>query len=177
MWTIILINDTITGFGGLAAAIECRRQGHDVELYEAFPELKTLGDIITFGSNAGRIFARWGNGAVTDKFRPLCIDTYSSGYGFNIHKWDTGEIVYNQPSMPYNTEAPYFSGHRGELHEVVFHYARDDLGIPIHLGRKIEKYFENDQEAGIVLENGEKVCFACPDVVKGLPLVRFRNDN
>lgn len=129
-------------------------------MYEAFPALKQLGDIITFGSNAGRIFARWGEGAVTRKFRPLCIDTYSTKYGFNIHKWDTGEIVYNQPSQPYNAEAPYFSGHRGELHEVVFNYARDDLGIPIHLGRMIKEYFEDDKEAGIILDNGEKVCFS-----------------
>lgn len=134
-----------------------------MEIYEAFPELKQLGDIITFGSNAGRIFARWSNGIVTDRFRPLCIDTYSSGYGFNIHKFDTGEIVYNQPSMPYDAEAPYFSGHRGELHEIVFNYARVDLSIPIHLGRRIENYFEDDKEAGIILDNGEKVrpVFGC----------------
>lgn len=146
------------GFGGLAAAIECHGQGHEVEIFESFAELKQLGDIITFGSNAGRIFGRWGNGAVTDKFRPLSIDTFSSGYGFNIHKYDTGEIVLNQPSMPWNNEAPYFSGHRGEFHEVVFRYAKDDLAIPIQLGRKIEKYFEDDREAGIILENGERVC-------------------
>ena len=158
--------DHSTGFGGLAAAIECRRQGHDVKIYEAFPELKQLGDIITFGSNAGRIFARWDNGAVTSKFRALCIDTYKSGYGFNIHKFDTGEVVYNQESMPYNSEAPFFSGHRGELHEVVFNYARDTLNIPIHLGRRIENYFEDEREAGIILDNGERVCYHHIHLVK-----------
>lgn len=147
----------MAGFGGLAAAVECQRQGHDVEIYEAFPALKVLGDIITFGSNAGRIFARWSDGAVTEKFRPISYGTYSSGRGFDIHKWDTGEVVFNQPPMPWNAEAPYFSGHRGELHEIVFNYARDDLGIPIHLGRRIEEYFEDEEKAGIILDNGEKV--------------------
>ena len=47
------------GFGGLCAAIECHRQGHDVQIFESFKELKVLGDIISFGSNAGRIFRRW----------------------------------------------------------------------------------------------------------------------
>lgn len=97
---------------------------------------------------------------MTAKFRPLCIDTYSSGHGFNIHKWDTGEVVYNQPSFPYNAEAPYFSGHRGELHEVVFEYARGELGIPIHLDRRIERYFEDEEEAGIILDDGERVALA-----------------
>ena len=46
------------GFGGLCAAIECHRQGHDVEIFESFKELKVLGDIISFGANAGRIFRR-----------------------------------------------------------------------------------------------------------------------
>ena len=87
--------------------------------------------------------------------RELSIDL--TEYGFNIHKYDTGEIVINQKAHQLNPEAPVFNGHRGELHEVVFDHARDELGIPIHLGQKIEKYFEEDDSAGIVLESGEKV--------------------
>lgn len=87
--------------------------------------------------------------------RPLSIDLRK--YGFNIHKYDTGEIVINQKSPKYAEDAPNFNGHRGELHEVVFNYAQNDLGIPIHLGHKIQTYFEDDKEAGIVLENGDRV--------------------
>ncbi|KAI0427721.1 hypothetical protein F5Y09DRAFT_333165 [Xylaria sp. FL1042] len=143
------------GFGGLGAAVECHRQGHDVEVYEAFPELKQLGDIISFGPNAGRIFYRWSDGEIVRRMRPLSIDLRK--YGFNIHKYDTGEIVINQPTPEYSVEAPNFNGHRGELHEVVFNYVRDDLGIPIHLGNKITTYFEDESRSGIVLENGEKI--------------------
>jgi DNA-binding XRE family transcriptional regulator len=53
--------------------------------------------------------------------------------------------------------APVFNGHRGELHEIVFEYARDELGIPIHLGKRAVQYFEDGKKAGIELENGEKV--------------------
>lgn len=67
----------------------------------------------------------------------------------------------NQPTPASDPEAPVFNGHRGELHTSVFEYARDELNIPIHLGRRIEKYFEDDNEAGIVLENGEKVSWVC----------------
>ena len=66
----------IIGFGGLGAAIECHRQGHDVEIYEAFPELKQLGDIISFGPNAGRIFYRWSNGEVVRRMRPLSVRSF-----------------------------------------------------------------------------------------------------
>lgn len=143
------------GFGGLAAAIECHRHGHDVEIYEAFPELKVLGDIISFGPNAGRIFYRWADGQIAKRLRALSIDL--SEYGFNIHKYDTGEIVINQKNPKYKEESANYNGHRGELHQVIFDYARDDLGIPIHLDRRIEQYFEEDGLAGIILNNGEKV--------------------
>jgi 2-polyprenyl-6-methoxyphenol hydroxylase-like FAD-dependent oxidoreductase len=143
------------GFGGLTAAIECHRQGHDVEIYESFPELKVLGDIISFGGNAGRIFHRWSDGEVVARLRPLCIDLQD--YGFRIHKWDTGDVVYHQKRPPPNPQAPILNGHRGELHEVIFNYARDELGIPIHLGQRVLEYFEGDTGAGIILKSGEKV--------------------
>ncbi len=143
------------GFGGLTAAIECHRQGHDVEIYEAFPELKVLGDIISFGANGGRIYYRWANGEVARRLRAVSIDLRN--YGFRIHKWDSGEVVYHQKTPPPRDETPIFNGHRGELHQIVFEYARNDLGIPIHLGNFVDEYFEDEEKAGIVLHTGEKV--------------------
>ncbi len=159
------------GFGGLTAAIECHRQGHDVEIYENFPELKVLGDIISFGSNAGRIFHRWGAapGDVAKRLRAVSIDLRA--YGFRIHKYDTGEVVFHQKTPPPAEDAQVFNGHRGELHQIVFEYARDELGIPIHLGHFVQEYFEDSDGAGIVLQGGERVT---ADVVVGADGVRSK---
>lgn len=159
------------GFGGLSAAISCQRQGHEVEVYESFAELKVLGDIISFGANAGRIFYRWGKrpGEITDRLRKLSSDL--SVYGFNIHKWDTGEVMLHQDTKAMSPEAPAFNGHRGELHQVIFDHAKDDLGIPIHLGQNVAEYFEEDGRAGIVLKSGERVV---ADVVVGADGVRSK---
>ncbi|KIH88774.1 salicylate hydroxylase [Sporothrix brasiliensis 5110] len=159
------------GFGGLTAAIECHRQGHDVEIYESFPALKVLGDIISFGSNAGRIFHRWGAtpGAVAERLRAVSIDLRE--YGFRIHKYDTGEVVFHQKSPPPAEDAPVFNGHRGELHQIVFDYARDELQIPIHLGHYVEDYFEDGAQAGIVVKGGRRVY---ADVVVGADGVRSK---
>jgi 2-polyprenyl-6-methoxyphenol hydroxylase-like FAD-dependent oxidoreductase len=113
-----------------------------------------LGDIISFGPNAGRIYRRWSNGAIADRLKPLTINL--ENHGFKIHKW-TGELVHTQLAPPADPDAPVFNGHRGELHTVVFNYAKDELGIPIHLGQRVSKYFEDEKEAGIVLESGERV--------------------
>ncbi|KAL8318828.1 hypothetical protein RB597_005872 [Gaeumannomyces tritici] len=159
------------GFGGLAAAIECHRNGHDVEIYESFPALKSLGDIISFGQNGGRIFHRWGltrRGEVADRMRALSIDLQR--YGFNIRKFNTGEVVHHQPTPPRVPDAPVLNGHRGELHEVVFEHAKE-LGIPIHLGEPIEQYFEDEEKAGIILKSGNKVV---GDVVIGADGVRSK---
>ncbi|KAH8600241.1 hypothetical protein B0O99DRAFT_564345 [Bisporella sp. PMI_857] len=157
------------GFGGLTAAIECYRNGHNVEIYESFPELKPLGDIISFGANAGRIFYRWSDGQVAERLISLSIDL--AEYGFRIHKWDTGEVVFHQKTPPRSVESPVINGHRGELHTVVFDYAQNELKIPIHLGQTVTEYFEDDQQAGIMLSSGEKVI---GDVVLGADGVRSK---
>lgn len=87
--------------------------------------------------------------------RAISIDLQS--HGFKIHKYDTGEIVHHQKSPPRNAEAPAFNGHRGELHGIVFNHAKEDLKIPIHLGKKVVRYFEEGDKAGIELEDGEVV--------------------
>jgi 2-polyprenyl-6-methoxyphenol hydroxylase-like FAD-dependent oxidoreductase len=159
---------SFAGFGGLTAAIECLRHGHTPVIYESFPSLKILGDIITFGPNAGRIFHRWSDGRVSAAMRKISIDL--SSYGFNIHKYDTGEIVINQKSPPRNETAPSFNGHRGELHEIVYEYAKS-VGVEIHLGQRVEKYWEDKDRAGIVLEDGTRIE---GDVVVGSDGVRSK---
>jgi 2-polyprenyl-6-methoxyphenol hydroxylase-like FAD-dependent oxidoreductase len=81
--------------------------------------------------------------------RLVSIDLQS--YGFKIHKYDTGEVVRHQPAAPRNDLAPAFNGHRGELHEIVFRYA-ETLGIKIHLGRRVVRYFEDEEGAGVEFE-------------------------
>ncbi|KAK3402351.1 hypothetical protein B0T20DRAFT_504773 [Sordaria brevicollis] len=156
------------GFAGLTTAIECHLSGHHVVIYESFPSLKVLGDIISFGANAGRIFSRWDNGRIAAKLRSLSIDL--SQYGFRIHKYDTGEVVHHQISPKQDERAPVFNGHRGELHQVVFEYARE-IGVEVRLGRRVEGYFEGEEGAGVVLEGGERVS---ADLVIGADGVRSK---
>jgi 2-polyprenyl-6-methoxyphenol hydroxylase-like FAD-dependent oxidoreductase len=118
-------------------------------------ELKVLGDIISFGPNAGRIYRRWSNGKIADQMRSLSIDLRN--YGFRIHKYDTGEVVTTQKTPEPDPETPVFNGHRGELHSIVFNYAKDELGIPIHLGHRVTQYWEDEDQAGIILDDGTKV--------------------
>lgn len=148
------------GFGGLTTAIECQRQGLSVAIYESFAELKPLGDVISFGANAGKILRRWKTSAATDDdervsdlFDPHSIKLERNG--FNLHR-SNGKLIFNQRMPPKDPEAPMFNGHRADFHRIVFQYALD-MGIPIRLGQRCQQYFESKDTAGIVLESGEKL--------------------
>lgn len=133
------------GFAGLTAAIECHRKGHDVVVLESFPQLKILGDIISFGPNSGRIFQKWEG--VEEQLDPLCHNTDH----LNFVTWDGHYLI----AQRWDEEANYgkkFNGHRGEIHEIVFNHAKA-RGIDIRLGQKVIDYFEDEKEAGVLARN------------------------
>ncbi|KAF2093557.1 salicylate hydroxylase [Rhizodiscina lignyota] len=136
------------GFAGLTAAIECIRKGHSVTLLESFKELKPLGDVISFGSNAGRIFMRWPG--IEQKLDRICHN--SDRLRFYTYK---GEHICDQV---WDDDVKYgkrFNGHRGQIHEILFDYAQE-VGVKIRLGFKVSEYFETDDEAGVIC-NGERI--------------------
>ncbi|KAI0521877.1 putative monooxygenase [Xylaria bambusicola] len=138
------------GFAGLTAAIECHRKGHSVTLLEKFPELKLLGDIISFGPNSSRIFQRWPG--VAEKMDALS----QRSDGLEIKNW-LGETLLKQVWSKEQEEFGIrFDGHRGEFHEIVYKHALE-IGVDIRLGARVEDYFESDDEAGVVLEGGERI--------------------
>lgn len=75
------------GFAGLTAAIECHRKGHEVLVLESFPELKILGDIISFAPNSGRIFQRWEG--VDAKLDPII----HKSDGLRIKTWKGSDLT------------------------------------------------------------------------------------
>ena len=136
------------GFGGLTAAIECHRKGHSVILLEKFPELKPLGDIISFSSNSGRIFQRWEG--IEEELDP----TSHPSDGIDFMDW-TGNFITRQTWDRQVSYGKRINDHRGEIHEIVFRHALN-RGIDVRLGQNVTDYFETDGEAGVV-SNGERL--------------------
>ena len=150
------------GFAGLTAAIECFRHGHSPLVLESFPELKSLGDIISFSSNSGRIFQRWPG--IEERLDPICHDSD----GLVLKTYD-GHFLIKQY---WDQEAAYgkkFNGHRGEIHEIVYEYAKE-LGIEIRLAQQVLEYWETDVEAGVTVD-GKRIA---ADVVLAADGVRSK---
>lgn len=135
------------GFAGLTAAIECDRKGHQVTILEKVAKLKPLGDIISFGQNAGRIFAKWPG--VMERFYPIIHRSNALTY----HHWQ-GEVVTTQFFDDEKTWGQKVNGHRAELHQILLDHATE-RGIDIRLGSNVTDYFETEEEAGVVCD-GER---------------------
>jgi len=151
------------GFAGLTAAIECHRKGHSVLVLESFPELKILGDIISFASNSSRIFQRWPG--VDEQLDPIC----HKSDGLLIKTYDGKTLCKQTWSDEHQAYGKAYNGHRGEIHEIVYQHALS-AGVDIRLGYKIQDYFESDTEAGVIA-NGERFV---GDVVLAADGVRSR---
>lgn len=152
------------GFAGITAAIECVRKGHTALILESYKNANVqLGDIISFGSNSGRIFGRWPG--VPEKLRPICH--VSDHIDFNDWK---GERIYSQywGSEEENFGKRY-NGHRGEIHKIILDHAVEQ-GVEVRLGQQVTEYFETDTEAGVI-SNGERIV---GDVVLGADGVRSK---
>lgn len=143
--TVLIVG---AGFAGLTAAIECRKRGATVILFEGNKERRQLGDIISFSSNSGRIFESWPG--IPEALDPLCH--HSSGLDFRAFD---DEFLCRQTWEVEESWGKRYNGHRGEIHEIVWNYALS-LGVEIRLGSKVQKYFETDTEAGVIV-NGEKI--------------------
>lgn len=136
------------GFGGIACAVECKRKGHRVMIFEKVPELKQLGDLLSLGVNAGRILARWG---LHEKL--LSISAQASD--IRIHDYLGGLIQVQKTTWPLFGAYAY-RGHRARLHEVLFEHAKS-LGIEIRMGKQVVEYWEDEAngKAGVKIQTGE----------------------
>ncbi|KIV77052.1 hypothetical protein PV11_08888 [Exophiala sideris] len=147
------------GFGGLCAAIECNRKGHEVIILEKVKQLKPLGDVISFSSNSGHIFERWEG--VVDELDPIV----HKSTGLDFHDW-MGNFATRQEWGDEKQWGRRINGHRGQIHDVVYQHAKA-RGVDIRLGQTVTDYFETDTEAGVV-SNGEKLVADCVFAAEGV---------
>ncbi|OQV09312.1 FAD binding domain-containing protein [Cladophialophora immunda] len=143
------------GYAGVTAAIECHRKGHKVAIYEQTPGVSTLGDVIGLSPNAARIISKWDKGKIKEQIIPHAGQYIEN----NIHKHDTGEVLYSQPMSGYSSFEGYLAP-RPLLMKLFAEYCRR-LGIPIFFGHRVIDVFDNEDEAGIILDTNKRVTADC----------------
>jgi salicylate hydroxylase len=135
------------GIGGLAAALNLWRAGHDVHVYEQTREPSEVGAGLVIGPNASRLLLRLGLGDALERiaFRPSA---------FHQRRWQDGRTL-AFTRLREATEAafgaPHYVFHRGELNALL------GQALPaerLHLGHRCIGFAEGGDHVSVRFENG-----------------------
>ncbi|KAH7020063.1 hypothetical protein EDB80DRAFT_760004 [Ilyonectria destructans] len=130
------------GFAGLSTAIELSRKNVNVEIFERVQDLSTAGDVILMSANCTRVMSRW------DDVLEQAVKISGQPERMTMCTQD-GRKILDQP-LPESFEgAPNIFSSRGRIQQLMVDHAKK-LGIPIHLGQRVDDYFEDEDSAGIV---------------------------
>ncbi|KAL3487075.1 hypothetical protein BJX62DRAFT_241379 [Aspergillus germanicus] len=140
------------GFCGLTAAIECKLRGLHPILVEAYPGPSSHGDLLDFVRNAGRVFESWGDGKVGRR-----LASVSPNAAQTIDFFNAGNELLRSEPWPQATDFQHvYAGHRGEMHEIIYDYAKE-IGIELQFSRRVVQFLDSDEERGVIVEGGEKI--------------------
>ena len=159
------------GLGGLFAAGELYRKGHDVEIIEAGPDedglgslfstyvarvatgLRTIalptGDFVGIGPSATRQFIKWPG--MFGNYLDICYKP-----AFTLYKYD-GEVLGGPFAAIQNLDSPTPTPvSRAKIHRALHDYI-DSLGISITYEQRVVRYYENvdNRQGGVVTESGK----------------------
>ncbi|KAI1619181.1 hypothetical protein EDD37DRAFT_545733, partial [Exophiala viscosa] len=129
------------GYGGLTSAIELRRKGVNVMVFESTKALTEQGDTIQMPSNVTKILAKWGNvleKIAEDSARPKSLELQDSH----------GSLILKQKLPGEYDGFPILYPSRGRAHKLIYDYAAS-IGVQVKFGTRVTQFFENEHEAGV----------------------------
>ncbi|KAL5508397.1 hypothetical protein ACEPAH_6016 [Sanghuangporus vaninii] len=139
------------GFAGLACAIESRRKGHNVILLEKRMSVESLGEsnVISFASNTGRLFEKWGLGE-------QLAEVNTQHPHMTLHNY-CGKVINVQPLPQRLYGSNSYNGRRGEIHQILLKYAKK-IGTDIRFSKDVTGYWEDGErnKAGVVVD-GQRI--------------------
>ncbi|CVL13519.1 related to maackiain detoxification protein 1 [Fusarium proliferatum] len=129
------------GYGGLAAAIELRLNGHDVEVIEATKTLTLKGDTLQLTSYSTRLMSRWGD------VLQQAIDVAPVYPSMTYLNWK-GEPILEAPMPPTIGGFPVLFPSRGLVQQLIYKYAVE-IGVKFRFGYRVTEFIEEDDSAGV----------------------------
>jgi 2-polyprenyl-6-methoxyphenol hydroxylase-like FAD-dependent oxidoreductase len=133
------------GLGGLAAASNLLKAGHDVTIFEQAPELSEVGAGIQLSANAMHVLNYLGLGDAIAR-----VSVKPGAYVFRIY--NTGEEIHRFSLSDEHERlhgAPYHQLHRADLHDLLAATARDLKPDVVRLDHEVVGFEERD--AGVEL--------------------------
>ncbi|KAF6787322.1 FAD binding domain protein [Colletotrichum musicola] len=130
------------GIAGLGFAIEAYRKGHDVRIIDRRPHFDDYGDIIGIGNSVLHSMGHW----------PGFLDECRKSLFAKISSYD----AYSYDDRRLGKLGEGLGMSRSEFHSLLHQYAQR-VGVPIRHSARAVDYFETNEQAGVVLEDGEEI--------------------
>ncbi|CAJ2503414.1 Uu.00g108080.m01.CDS01 [Anthostomella pinea] len=144
------------GFGGLTAALEFTRKGHNVRVLERHSVPDVSGDMYFMGLSATRFLRHWPE--MKRRYDDISlhnawIETYKHDGALMLPPQKVSDRLHAAGLDPGN--APGAFQMRPLVHRMLLEQV-EKLGIPIEYGSRVKAYFEDDQKGGVELDDGTR---------------------
>ncbi|PVH91090.1 FAD/NAD(P)-binding domain-containing protein [Periconia macrospinosa] len=141
-----------TGLGGLSAALECRRKGHQVRVLERNPGINVAGDVYFMGLSGTRWFKHWPG--IQKRYHEISLhNAWIETYKHN------GEIIIPPKKVSDCLRVaeldPNLAPGEFQMRPLMFFDAAEDAGIKIEFNRKVVDYFEDESrgKGGCIIDD------------------------
>jgi salicylate hydroxylase len=138
------------GIGGLTAAANLLKAGHDVTVFEQAPELSEVGAGLQVSANATHVLHHLGLGpALTE------VGVKPGAYVFRLH--DSGEEIHRFALSDEHEKlhgAPYYQIHRADIHTLLAAKVRELKPDAIRLNCRVTGFEESGNDVGLRLADG-----------------------
>ena len=146
------------GLGGLTAALECARKGHDVRIFERNPDFNDSGDMIALGLSATTLLRHWPE--MREEYDQISLhDAWiqalkHSGTPVAPPK-STVQVAIGNGMDPKSPKTTFQI--RPKLYRMLARQL-ERLGIPVEFGKKVVEYYEDaaSKKGGVVEEDGTR---------------------
>jgi len=141
------------GIGGLTAAANLLKAGHDVTIFEQASELSEVGAGLQLSANATHVLHHLGLGAPLAK-----VGVRPGAYVFRLH--DTGEEIHRFALSDEHEQlhgAPYYQVHRADVHTLLAAKVLDLRRDAIRLNCRVVGFDESGDNVRLRLADGSIV--------------------
>ena len=138
------------GIGGLTAAANLLRAGHDVTVFEQAPELSEVGAGLQLSANATHVLHHIGLGPALAE-----VGVRPGAYVFRLH--DSGEQIQRFALSDEHEKlhgAPYYQVHRADIHSLLAAKVLELKSDAIRLNCRVSGFEESDDDVKLWLADG-----------------------
>lgn len=145
-----------TGLAGATAVLECMRKGHNVRVLERNQGLNMAGDLFWIGLSATRFLQHWPEMKEQWESNPLKETHMATFKHDGTQMVEAMRVADCFAKAGYDPKEPPGNFQQRPLVYKMLVTQAEKIGVKIEYGKRVVSYFEEDDKAGVVTDEGER---------------------